>query len=143
MTPSQLEPSAHAPCSSTMVGLGPPPLVAAAVAAPAAAIWLAETSSPATARTTAIRTIRILERRMLWMMFTAVLPFLLLREPSARRVRVRVRGIPSRRPGVQTRSAPRHDVQVDVGAERRGCVRAARAIAEVGGLDLAAAMDCE
>src|SRR6266567_2660777 len=73
MTPSQLEPSAHAPCSSTMVGLGPPPLAAVAKAAPAGAIWLAETSSPATARTTAISTIRILERRMLWMMSTAVL----------------------------------------------------------------------
>src|SRR2546423_13014705 len=71
MTPAQLEPSAHAPCSSTIVGLGPPPL--AAVAAPAGAIWLAETSIPATARTTAISTIRILERRMLWMMSTAVL----------------------------------------------------------------------
>jgi hypothetical protein len=47
-----------------MVGLGPPPL-AAVVAAPAGAIWLAETSSPATARTTAISTIRILEKRML------------------------------------------------------------------------------
>ena len=56
----------------TMVGLGPPPL-AAVIAAPAGAIWLAETSSPATARTMAISTIRILERRMLWMMSTAVL----------------------------------------------------------------------
>src|SRR5258707_14295117 len=143
MTASQLEPSAHAPCSSTMVGLGPPPPAAWAAAARAGAIWLAETSSPATARTTAISTIRLLESRIPWMMFTAVLPFLLLREPSARSGHVRVRGIPSRRPGVQTRSTPRHDVQVDVGAERRGCVRAARAIAEVGGLDLAAAMNCE
>src|SRR5690348_6835390 len=73
MTPSQLEPSAHAPCSSTMVGLGPPPL-AAVVAAPAGAIWLTETSTPATARTTAISTIRILERRIPWIKFTAVFP---------------------------------------------------------------------
>src|SRR5712692_1410793 len=55
-----------------MVGLGPPPPAAWAVAAPAGPIWLAETSRPATARTTAISTIRILERRMPWMMFTAV-----------------------------------------------------------------------
>src|SRR2546430_8652325 len=74
MTSSQLEPSAHAPCSSTMVGLGPPPLAAVAVAAPAGAIWLAGTSTPATARTTAISMIRILERRIPWIKFTAVFP---------------------------------------------------------------------
>src|SRR6267378_2590624 len=74
MTPAQLEPSAHAPCSSTIVGLGPPPPAAWAAAALAGAIWLTETSSPATARTTAISMIRILERRIPWIKFTAVFP---------------------------------------------------------------------
>src|SRR5216684_1149781 len=75
MTRSQLEPSAQAPCSSTMVGLGPPPLAAWAVAAPAGAIWLTETSSPATARTTATSTIRILFTGIPWIMFTTVFPY--------------------------------------------------------------------
>src|SRR5712692_9981511 len=54
-----------------MVGLGPSP-AARKVVAPAGAIWLAETSSPATARTTAISMIRIRGRCIPSMMFTEV-----------------------------------------------------------------------
>ena len=59
MTPSQLLVSAHAPCTSTMVGLGPSP-AAAASAVRADAIWLSGMTSPAMATTaaTAIRRIR-------------------------------------------------------------------------------------
>src|SRR5690242_18466465 len=55
-----------------MAGLGTLSPGAWAAAAPAGAIWLAETSSPATARTAAISAVRILDRRTPWMMFTEV-----------------------------------------------------------------------
>jgi predicted ATPase len=53
---------AHAPCSSTIVGLGPPPPTAWTVAARAGAIWLAKPSRPATPSTTEIAATRILDR---------------------------------------------------------------------------------
>src|ERR1700678_1383868 len=59
MTASQLEASAQAPCSSTIVGLGPPP-PALVVVAPAEGSWLAVTASPVIARMTAIITRRSL-----------------------------------------------------------------------------------
>src|SRR5260370_10031142 len=105
MTASQLEPSAHAPCSSTMMGLGPPPPAAWAAAALAGATWLTETSSPTThngqdhgdqhdPNPRETNTLDKVHRG----------PFLLVRESSAWKERVRVCGIPSRHPGVLARA---------------------------------------
>jgi hypothetical protein len=62
MTRSQLEPSAQAPCSSTITGFGPPPQPKAREPpARAEAPWLVRASTPATARTAAkmIRSSRV------------------------------------------------------------------------------------
>src|SRR6266702_292878 len=62
MTRSQLEPSAQAPCSSTITGFGPPPQwKACEPLARAEAPWLVRASRPATARTAAkmIRSSRV------------------------------------------------------------------------------------
>src|SRR5271156_5214737 len=58
-TPFQLPESAHAPCSSTIVGLGP----AAARLGEAEAIWAVAANRPATARTAASRPKRSLVSR--------------------------------------------------------------------------------
>src|SRR5260370_1035846 len=112
ITASQLEPSAHGPCWSTVAGLGPAALAAWAVAARAGAIRLAGTSSPAAARATAIAATRILDRWMPGMMFmrsSFLAAFSLLRAASAQDERGRVREIPSRTPvpGCDRFSRPR------------------------------------
>jgi hypothetical protein len=71
MTPSQLLVSAHAPCTSTMVGFGPSP-AAAALAVLADAIWLSGMTKPAMATITAAIMSRSLPGRAIRMMFTEV-----------------------------------------------------------------------
>src|SRR5580700_5690129 len=68
MTPSQLALLAHAPCTSTMVGLGPPP----ASAVPADAIWLSGMTKPAMATITAAIMSRSLPGRVIRAVFTEV-----------------------------------------------------------------------
>src|SRR5271170_2987690 len=60
MTAFQLEPSAQEPCSSTIVGLGPPLQAAREVVACAEGSWLAAVASAAVARITAITMTRSL-----------------------------------------------------------------------------------
>ena len=71
MTPSQLLVSAHAPCTSTMVGLGPSP-AAAASAVRADAIWLSGMTKPAMATITAAIMSRSLPGCAIRVMFTEV-----------------------------------------------------------------------
>src|SRR5580704_11421983 len=71
MTPSQLLVSAHAPCTSTMVGFGPSP-AAAASDAPADAIWLSGITTPAMATITAAVMSPSLPGCAIRMMFTEV-----------------------------------------------------------------------
>ena len=71
MTPSQLLVSAHAPCTSTMVGLGPSP-AAAASAVRAYAIWLTGMTKPAMATMTAAMMSHSLPGCAIRAMFTEV-----------------------------------------------------------------------
>jgi hypothetical protein len=71
MTPSQLLVSAHAPCTSTMLGLGLSP-VPAARAVRADATWLSGMSKPAMATIAAARTSRSLPGWAIRVMFTEV-----------------------------------------------------------------------
>src|SRR6266567_5602980 len=71
MAPSQLLVSAHAPCTSTMLGLGPSP-AAAASAVRADATWLSEMSKPAMATITAATTRRSLPGCAIRVRFTEV-----------------------------------------------------------------------
>src|SRR6202042_1438861 len=71
MTPSQLLVSAHAPCTSTMVGLGPSP-AAAASAVRADALWLSGMTKPAMATITAAIMSRSLPGRVIRAVFTEV-----------------------------------------------------------------------
>src|SRR5271170_2990542 len=71
MTPSQLLVSAHAPCTSTMVGLAPP-LVAAASTVRADAIWLSGMAKLAMATITAAMMSRSLTGCAIRVMFTEV-----------------------------------------------------------------------
>src|ERR1700678_2155890 len=71
MTPSQLLVSAHAPCTSTMVGLGPSP-AGAASAVRADAIWLSGRTKPAVATMAAAIVSRSLPGRAIRVMFTEV-----------------------------------------------------------------------
>jgi hypothetical protein len=71
MTPSQLLVSAHAPCTSTMLGLGPSPAAAASVVR-ADAIWLSGMAKPAMATMTAAIMSRSLPGCATRVMFTEV-----------------------------------------------------------------------
>src|SRR5580700_5614389 len=71
MTPSQLLVSAHAPCTSTMVGFAPSP-AAAALAVPADAIWLSGMTKPAMATITAAIMSRSLPSCVIRAVFTEV-----------------------------------------------------------------------
>src|ERR1700734_4037188 len=71
MTPSQLALLAHAPCTSTMVGLGPPPAPAGAPVW-ADAIWLSGMTRPAMATITAAIMSRSLPGGAIRVMFTEV-----------------------------------------------------------------------
>ena len=82
MTPSQLPLSAHAPCTSTMLGLGPSP-AAAASAARADAIWLSGMTKPAMATMTAAIMSRSLPGCAIRVMFTES-PFLCAQRPCGR-----------------------------------------------------------
>src|SRR5271155_838599 len=79
MTPSQLPVLAHAPCTSTMVGLGPAPTVAAS-AVPADAIWLSGMTKPAMATMTVAIMRRSLPGCAIRVMFTGS-PFLVCLAP--------------------------------------------------------------
>src|ERR1700691_2846454 len=82
MTPSQLPLSAHAPCTSTMLGLAPPPAAAAPAvpAVPADAVWLSAATKPAMATITAAIMSRSLPSHATRVMFTEV-SFLVCRAP--------------------------------------------------------------
>src|ERR1700733_10588439 len=84
MTPPQLALLAHAPWTSTMVGLGPPP-AAAAPAVPADAIWLSGMTRPAMATITAAIMSRSLPGHATRVMFTEV-PFPGAQRPCGRQV---------------------------------------------------------
>src|SRR5580700_7510487 len=71
MTPAQLLVSAQAPCSSTMVGLGPS-LAAARVVVRAEAVWLSGMIRAAVATSNAGIMRRSLVRRAVRMMFTVI-----------------------------------------------------------------------
>src|ERR1700733_4411836 len=83
MTPFQLLVSAQAPCSSTMVGLGPS-LTAARVAVWAEAVWLRGMIKAAMAMTSAGITRRSLPRCAVRAMFTAILLFRGAQRPFGR-----------------------------------------------------------
>src|SRR5689334_5235980 len=74
MTPFQLLVSAQAPCSSTMVGLGPP-LAAPRVVVRAEAVWLRGMIRAAMTMTNAGITRRSLARFAVRAMFTVILHF--------------------------------------------------------------------
>ena len=73
MTPFQLLLLAHAPCSSTMVGLGPPP-APAGLPVRAEANWLTGMTSPAMAATAAMTIRRSRRTGVIAVMFMKIFP---------------------------------------------------------------------